>query len=111
MGKKFYDVFHAKRDRATFMGHNHPNFPEDYDQVATVMSETLGDVFRITNHIDHAWYDNVEVVVANREARSTSVGDVVLEVEGGAYYRVEMVGWKKIGFKHPLNNDRVVLID
>ena len=54
---------------------------KNYDLVAMVASETLGDVFRITNHINEPWWNNPEVIKHYDEVRSTSVGDVIIERE------------------------------
>ena len=108
MKLRAYAVFHVKDAKLTFGFGPHPKFPDDYDLIAVVGSETLGDVFRITNHIDHPWTENEEVVFADEKVRSTSVGDVVLDDNKG-YWRCEPIGWKKIGFGHPLNG-HIILI-
>ena len=82
-------VWHAKNP--TF-GLTPQSFPNDYELVATVESEDLGEVFRLTNHIDCEWWLN-DGVYTHKQSRSTSVGDVV-EISG-KFFLCEMMGWKE----------------
>jgi len=69
-------VFHRKNP--TFRTDNiNVFFRGDYERVAVVECEEIGDVFQYTNHIDHHWWDNDEVTWHEPMSRSTSVGDVV----------------------------------
>lgn len=75
----------------------------NYDMVAYVDASNLDVVFHHTNHIDHSWWENdgVELI---KESRSTSVGDLIIEVDGfggvcGAWL-VSGVGFKKVGIKY-----------
>jgi hypothetical protein len=91
-----YTVYHAVNP--TFGFGEKPNFPEDYKKVAVVETNHLEEVFRITNHIDHDWTDNPEVVgliVTTRTPRSTSVGDVVVDEDGVAHYCAGC-GWETL---------------
>jgi len=68
---------------------------ENFELVAKVEGESLGDAFQLTNHIDHGWHDNKEVtLLADSERRSTSVGDVVV-LDGNAH-RCERAGWSDV---------------
>ena len=91
-----YEVYHALSPN---FGMGEPKeFPLQYELVAVVECTGLEDVFEKTNHIDHAWTDNPEVVeqfIQSVRQRSTSVGDVVAEV-GGKAFRCEGCGWKEI---------------
>jgi len=69
---------------------------KNYDLVAMVESETLDDVFRITNHIDTSWWNNPEVIMAYNEVRSTSVGDVAVELESHKAHMVMGIGWEEV---------------
>lgn len=70
-------------------------WPDDYNLVAIVDSEMLEKVFELTNHIDSPWWDNDSVeVVGDNHHRSTSVGDIVVTVEGT--FRCENMGWKEL---------------
>jgi hypothetical protein len=71
---------------------------EDYKKIAVVESDGLGDVFRITNHIDHDWQENDEVVslFGNGNNRSTSVGDIVVDLENSKRYLCASCGWDEI---------------
>lgn len=73
-------VYHARE----------PNFRDDepqefcdanFELVAEVECPELGDVFYLTNHVDHAWWEN-EGVTCVKQSRSTSVGDVVVAGDG-----------------------------
>lgn len=96
-----YMVFH----------HNNPTFriPEEEDgaypvsvhthkPVAIVQdSDGLGDVFEMTNHIDHDWTKNERVHVfgngTSNSIRSTSVGDAVLNLETQELLICKGIGW------------------
>ena len=67
---------------------------EDYNKVADVESDNLGDTFRITNHIATDWTKNPEVtkLYIEKGCRSTSVGDVV-EDEDGKFHFCAPCGW------------------
>ncbi len=67
----------------------------EFDKVAEVVCDELGDVFRITNHIDKSWQENEEVTFSVKSARSTSIGDVVIDSTGLAFL-CDHVGWKRI---------------
>lgn len=72
-------------------------FPEDFLEVAECDSDDLGEIFEITNHIEQAWWLNEGVrKTIDGQARSTSVGDVVVLSNGDAYV-VAAVGWSAIG--------------
>jgi hypothetical protein len=62
----------------------------DYEKVAEVECEEIGDVFRITNHIDEDWTTNPEVIWSLKDVRSTSVGDVV-RIDTGYGYGTPMI--------------------
>ena len=56
-----------------------------YQLVAVVEAETLEEVYRLINHIDHDWRENALVrTVAITPPRSTSVGDVLVREDGAA---------------------------
>jgi hypothetical protein len=100
-----FEVWHAKQP--TFDAYTredspfNPNrrrqrFPQDYAKVAVVETESVDDVFGLTNHIDHDWTLNPQVVeVVPGGQRPTSVGDVVVTPEGKKMY-CDSVGWKEI---------------
>lgn len=57
---------------------------DDMPCVAHVETEELGDVFRLTNHIDHDWTENPEVnLMTDEPVRSTSCGDIIGELVPG----------------------------
>jgi hypothetical protein len=69
-----------------------PKFPADFELVAEVDTDSIGEAFRLTNHIDHSWYEN-EGVKTIKKARSTSVGDIVVTSTGA--YQCMPLGWEK----------------
>lgn len=83
-------VYHAKNP--TF-GMTNLSFPADYELVAYVETDDKEKAFELTNHIHQEWWKN-EGVKCLKEARSTSVGDV-LEVNG-KLLRCENCGWMEL---------------
>ena len=67
---------------------------EDLELVAEVRDNDLETAYMLTNHIDEAWYDHPNVECHNRQARSTSIGDVM--ERNGRRYVVDVVGFKEI---------------
>jgi hypothetical protein len=89
-----FTVYHA--NNPTFGFGKTPKFPEEFTAVAVIDSPNLGETFKITNHIDHNWEENTEVIdLLAKGNRSTSVGDVMVENDG-TKHRCENCGWKKI---------------
>lgn len=88
-----YIVYHAKEP--TFSDTLSEIRMSDFEAVASVDCETLEEVFYLTNHIDKDWWDNPQVSLLKR-SRSTSVGDVVEQVESNKKFRCQSVGWKEI---------------
>lgn len=63
-----------------------------YQLVAVVEAGTLEEAYRLTNHIDHDWWENALVrTLATTPPRSTSVGDVL--VRHGQAWIVARVGF------------------
>jgi hypothetical protein len=83
-------IYHVKNP--TFDETLH-NWPEDYELVAEVLTESLCKAFGLTNHVDHPWWDNPEVM-AHSQTRSTSVGDIV-EING-KYHLCSYAGWLEV---------------
>ena len=70
---------------------------KEYELVARVKCETLDDAFRLTNHIDDDWSMNTEVVWFKEPvSRSTSVGDVILDLKTGVKVCVAGFGFNEI---------------
>ena len=69
-------------------------FPNDFNHVATVFGKRLDNVFEKTNHIDHDWTENPEIMhLLEPKARSTSVGDVITNMAMTKGFRCAPVGW------------------
>src|SRR6266567_1713525 len=67
-----------------------------YTHVADVVAP-LEQVFALTNHIDHPWTDNPEVVWhTTAQVRSTSVGDIIVSRESGRVWLVMPVGLQEL---------------
>jgi hypothetical protein len=93
-----FQVWHDNepRFRGTFADVKRWRMGQDgYTQVATVDAETLDDVFERTNHIDQPWETNPGVTLLGGRARSTSVGDVVVDQDGQAWLCAS-AGWERI---------------
>ncbi len=70
-----------------------PAYPDNYTTVAVVEGEDVETAYRLTNHIDHPWWENAGVtLVGDPEHRSTSPGDVVV-MPCGQILRCENAGW------------------
>jgi hypothetical protein len=68
-----------------------------YTHVADVEAR-LSQVFALTNHIDHSWTSNPQVVWhTTARVRSTSVGDVIVSVESGQAWLVMPIGLRELG--------------
>lgn len=57
---------------------------------------SLSQVFEVTNHITHDWTTNPQVIWSNERARSTSVGDLVMNIETGDIFRCSSFGWEAL---------------
>jgi len=91
-----FKIYHAIHP--TFSTIEKPSFPHNFSKVAEVEVESLADTFRVTNHIEHDWTTNPEVVWrkgSGANTRSTSVGDVV-EDEQGHKFLCEPFGWSEL---------------
>ena len=89
-----YTIYHDKNP--TYGFRNHPEFNEvNFEKVAEVECQSLGTIFRVTNHISAPWFGNPEVKWCKKDSRSTSIGDVVTD-EDGKKFRCEMVGWTEL---------------
>ena len=62
--------------------------------VAEVDTTDLEYAFKLTNHLDKAWWENDGVRLIGEETRSSSMGDIL--VIGDAHYIVTMFGFNKI---------------
>src|SRR5258708_17948492 len=74
-----------------------------YAQVADVVA-LLEQVFALTNHIDHPWTSNPEVVwhTTVSPLRSTSVGDVIVSQESGRAWLVMPIGLQELAPENEL---------
>jgi hypothetical protein len=73
---------------------------EHYDKVAIVDAKNLGEAFELTNHTDHDWTRNDRVMLFNKKltvngVRSTSVGDLALNLDTMELRICGPVGWEK----------------
>lgn len=100
-----FKIYHAINP--TFGVGKKPKFPEEYEAVAIVEADYIGDTYRITNHIDGSWTKNHEVKeLIKANPRSTSVGDVVEcfsvdeigETHTSCYYCCASVGWEEFEY-------------
>ena len=92
-----FKVYHAKNMPSLFG--SYPDFNMDnYEEVATAEAIDVDHVFNLTNHIDHDWTTNPEVLSSNGNCRSTSVGDIVVNTEYGKAWRCMPYGWATVGW-------------
>lgn len=55
---------------------------EMYEMIAIVETENKEEAFMLSNHIDSNWLENKEVTSYVKQARSTSVGDIMQTEDG-----------------------------
>ena len=101
--KERYSVYHANDLHAMIAPqgeHWHTGRSSHYTHVADVEAP-LGQVFTLTNHIDHPWTDNPEVVwhIA-APVRSTSVGDVIVSLQSSQAWLVMPFGLQELAPDH-----------
>jgi hypothetical protein len=94
-----YAVYHAN-DLHTMIApqamHWFTDRSRHYTHVADVEAP-LAQVFALTNHIDHSWTSNPEVVWHTAAGvRSTSVGDVIVSLESGQAWLVMSAGLQEL---------------
>ena len=90
-----FTVYHARRQIFSFSGEHLAFNGKNFEEVATVECKDLEHVFQVTNHNDHDWTTNKEVLSCNATVRSTSVGDIVVDSDGKKWI-VMGCGWKEI---------------
>ena len=100
-----YGVYHANDLLAMIAAQPDHWYTEQcrhYTHVADVKAP-LGQVFALTNHIDHSWTDNPEVVWHTAApVRSTSVGDVIVSLQSGQAWLVMPFGLQELAADHDL---------
>jgi len=89
--------------------------PKGFEEVATVLSEDLEVIYRLTNHIDETWWEATfdvqlpdnslrpakDLIWVNHgykeepKHRSTSIGDVVI-LENGTVWQCASLGWDQV---------------
>jgi len=88
-----FQVFHKIDSDFGFDDADAQSFPEGFEKVAEVDTNSLEDVYHFTNHIDTAWWENPRVTLV-KESRSTSVGDVAIK-DNGVRFICRRLGWEK----------------
>jgi hypothetical protein len=92
-------VWHAKEPT---WGESDPVWnPENFEMVAIIEPDpetgearSVDTAYELTNHIDCAWWENEGVTRVGPEARSTSVGDVIVRNE--EVWLCARVGWTRL---------------
>jgi len=99
-----YAVYHANDLFAiptVQASHWHEDRSRYYTHIADVQAP-LAQVFALTNHIDHSWTENPQVVwyVTTVPLRSTSVGDVIVSYESEQAWLVMPIGLQELSPDH-----------
>lgn len=68
----------------------------NYNEVATLECRDLDDAYRLTNHMDKDWTLNREILSCNATCRSTSVGDVIVQMDEGKAFRCMPYNWEEV---------------
>ena len=79
----------------------HVAFGGNGQQVAVVDAPDLDKVYEVTNNITHAWIENPEIVAYKLQPgqdgiRSTSVDDIIFNVETKQFFIVSDFGFDEI---------------
>ena len=95
-----YAVYHANDLFAMALpeaSHWYEDRSRSYTHVADVEAP-LEQVFALTNHINHPWTSNPQVVwhAIIAPLRSTSVGDVIVSYESGQAWLVMRIGLQEL---------------
>lgn len=110
-----YQVYHRQRTKdncelngercSIFESDNPPQSLGEYIAIATVtvkgatVGQRLGRVYQLSQNLEDCWLNNegvAPIVPMLIEARSTSVNDLILDVQNNQYYLVASVGFKAI---------------
>jgi hypothetical protein len=70
---------------------------QEFTLVAKVNTNDLEEAYRLTNTVDHYWWENEGVNAVITKTRSTSVGDVMLDHKDGKFHAVASCGFAEIG--------------
>jgi len=102
------EVFHNNGVGFRFRATGGEGWPESFDKVATVHlpDEQYTDVYRLTNSVEHGWWENTDVeahtesdafitVEGVRGTRSTSVGDIIV-LSDGRVLECAPLGWTEV---------------
>lgn len=75
----------------------------EYNRIADIECDSLDDAYNLSQNIDSSWLDNKEVTAyyskyteERKEARSTSVGDLIHSEELDKFYMVEDFGFGEV---------------
>ena len=71
-----------------------PVDPKRFELVAYVRIDSVDEAYRLTNSIDCPWWEN-DGVKAIKQARSTSVGDIIVSPDGVAFL-CKVMGWEEL---------------
>src|SRR5260221_14642967 len=101
-----YAVYHANDLHAMVVpraAHWFTDRSRHYTHVADVEAP-LAQVFALTNHIDHSWTSNPQVVWSTtaEAVRSTSVGDVIVSQQSGLARLVMPAGLQELAAENGL---------
>lgn len=96
-----YSVYHAVSPTFDESVSFHGPIDERYERVAVVLADSLDEVYGRTQNIDKPWLQNPGVLSSEMQARSTSVGDVLMVTENGSRdaYRVAPMGFTKLDWR------------
>lgn len=67
-----------------------------FREVAVISASSIDEIFRLSNHIDDDWTQGASVLRAADARRSTSVGDIAMDVSTGDLYACASIGWKPL---------------
>jgi len=87
-----FNIYHAIK--GNFFADNIPE--ESYKKVAFLEASSLDEAYAKTQNIDSGWVKNHNVTTELTQCRSTSVGDIIYNIEENQGYMVKDIGFEKV---------------
>lgn len=99
-----FDVYHAVKP--TF---GVPSLPQNpyLEKVAEVETTSIEEAYRLTNTIDEGHWSSNREVKTLKKTRSTSVGDIIVNWQGIAFY-CDIVGWKVVKIAKSKQSNKII---
>lgn len=87
-----FDIYHSAK--INFFEDILPK--ESYTKVASIETESLDEAYHQSQNISSSWLQNPTVITELTQCRSTSMGDIIYNIEEKQSYMVSGIGFKKV---------------